>query len=216
MIDPQTPLKYQIQEPKINAEDKSPAIFLIHGYGSHMDDLFAFAPYLSDKHTIIALEAPFSMGPDSYAWYAFEYDEYGGLQANNVQAMEVIACLIVNIKNLCRDHALEENDLTLLGFSQGAILSWAIALQQPNFIRRVVALSGYINSDFVENIQPEFLVYAAHGINDLVIPIEKARSSIAVLFEKYPNIHYQEYEDGHSVSQENFTHLLDWLGATDL
>jgi phospholipase/carboxylesterase len=38
----------------------------------------------------------------------------------------------------------------LLGFSQGAILSYAIALSHPEKISKVIALSGYLNEEIIE------------------------------------------------------------------
>jgi phospholipase/carboxylesterase len=63
---------------------------------------------------------------------------------------------------------------------------------------------------------PTFLAYAAHGISDVVIPVEKARATILPLSEKYTEIKYHEFPEGHSVSQENFTRLLGWLEKTEL
>jgi phospholipase/carboxylesterase len=43
--------------------------------------------------------------------------------------------------------------LTLKGFftsSQGAILSYAIALSHPEKISKVIALSGYLNEEIIE------------------------------------------------------------------
>jgi phospholipase/carboxylesterase len=40
--------------------------------------------------------------------------------------------------------------VSLLGFSQGAILSYAIALSHPEKISKVIALSGYLNEEIIE------------------------------------------------------------------
>jgi len=53
-------LEYRVREGENNAS-KKPAIILIHGYGSHADDLFAFTPYLPKNHTVIALQAPLEL-----------------------------------------------------------------------------------------------------------------------------------------------------------
>ena len=50
-------LSYRIKK-AAQSEDPTPAIILIHGYGSNMDDLFAFAEYLPDIFTVISLGAP--------------------------------------------------------------------------------------------------------------------------------------------------------------
>ena len=67
-------LEYRIQNATQSDKQTTPTIILIHGYGSHADDLFSFAPYLPNNHTIIAIQAPLSLGLNSYAWYPLQMD----------------------------------------------------------------------------------------------------------------------------------------------
>ncbi len=39
-------LEYRIQKALLSGSQSPAGIFLLHGYGSHADDLFSFAPYL--------------------------------------------------------------------------------------------------------------------------------------------------------------------------
>jgi phospholipase/carboxylesterase len=47
-------------------------------------------------------------------------------------------------------NSIDPKAVSLLGFSQGAILSYAIALSHPEKINKVIALSGYINEEILE------------------------------------------------------------------
>jgi len=51
-------LEYRIRE-GIRTEQATPAFILVHGYGSHADDLFSFAPHLPETHTVISIQAQF-------------------------------------------------------------------------------------------------------------------------------------------------------------
>ena len=197
-------LDYQIRSAEGKAE-KNPTIILIHGYGSNAEDLFSFAPYLPKSHTIIALQAPLSMGQGSYAWYPLGMNETGSVTSDVDQAWKVVDLLLENIEALSREHALATDDISLFGFSQGAILSWALAFKYPEKVRRIIALSGLIHESVPMQKKPEFLAYAAHGIEDTVIKIDQAREYILPLSQKYDEIEYHEFNDGHTVSQENFT-----------
>ena len=42
-------------------------------------------------------------------------------------------------------YQLDAKNITLLGFSQGTILSYSVALSYPEKVKNVIALSGYIN-----------------------------------------------------------------------
>jgi len=209
---------YRIRE-AVNPKERPPAIFLLHGYGSHADDLFSFAPYLPDSHTIIALQAPLSLPFGGFAWYSINIDVTSGKWSDDDEARKAIEFLLATIPNLCQKHHLDTQDITLFGFSQGAILSWAIALDHPHLVRRVVALSGYVNWDIVatsmETIQEVPTIYATHGTEDAIIPIDWARNSIVPLTQKNNTIVFHEFPDAHTVSQENFTKLLEWIESTN-
>lgn len=208
-------LDYQIRSAEGKAE-KNPTIILIHGYGSNAEDLFSFAPYLPKSHTIIALQAPLSMEQGSYAWYPLGMDETGTVTSDVDQAWKVVDLLVENIEALSEKHALDPDDISLFGFSQGAILSWALAFKYPEKVRRIIALSGLIHESVPMEKKPEFLAYAAHGKEDTVIRIDQAREYLLPLSQKYDEIEYHEFNDGHTVSQENFTALMKWIDKTNL
>ena len=55
-----------------------------------------------------------------------------------------------------------------MGFSQGSILSWALAYSRANKVRRIVALSGFVHESVDTSSKPTFLAYAAHGKTDML------------------------------------------------
>ena len=208
-------LKYRIRK----GDDKltqSPAIFLIHGYGSNCDDLFSFAPYLPKNLTIIALEAPLLLAQGSYAWYHLYPGQNGALKSDLNEAQRSLELITNDIKQLIQKYNINKMDVSVLGFSQGAILSWALAYSKSEIVRRVIALSGYIHESIDTSDPPKFIGYSTHGISDEIIPIKMARDSVFPISQKHSAIEYHEFNDGHNVSQENFTKMLIWLERTKL
>jgi len=208
-------LKYRIRKGD-NKLKQNPAIFLIHGYGSNCDDLFSFAPYLPKNLTIIALEAPLSLAQGSYAWYHLYPGQNGTLKSDLNEAQRSLELITNNIKQLIEKYNINKMDVSVLGFSQGAILSWALAYSKSEIVRRVIALSGYIHESIDTSDPPKFIGYATHGISDEIIPIKMARDSVFPISQKHSAIEYHEFSDGHNVSQENFTKMLIWLERTKL
>ena len=208
-------LKYRIRKGD-NKLKQNPAIFLIHGYGSNCDDLFSFAPYLPKNLTIIALEAPLSLTQGSYAWYHLYPEQNGTLKSDLNEAQWSLELITNNIKQLIEKYNINKMDVSVLGFSQGAILSWALAYSKSEIVRRVIALSGYIHESIDTSDPPKFIGYATHGISDEIIPIKMARDSVFPISQKHSAIEYHEFNDGHNVSQENFTKMLIWLERTKL
>ena len=208
-------LKYRIRKGD-NKLTQSSAIFLIHGYGSNCDDLFSFAPYLPKNLTIIALEAPLSLAQGSYAWYHLYPGQNGELKSDLNEAQRSLELITNNIKQLIEKYNINKMHVSVLGFSQGAILSWALAYGKSEIVRRVIALSGYIHESIDTSDPPKFIGYATHGITDEIIPIKMARDSVFPISQKHSAIEYHEFNDGHNVSQENFTKMLIWLERTKL
>lgn len=209
-------LEYRIQNASVSNKETSPAIILIHGYGSHADDLFSFAPYLPKDHTVIAIQAPLEMGPNSYAWYPLQMDPSGAPTSEVEAAWNAVQLIVDTVDELIKIHKLDADDISLLGFSQGAILSWAIAYHHSDRIRRIIALSGMVHESVDSSSPPNFIAYSSHGIKDQVIPISLPRTTILPLSNAHEAITYHEFEDGHNVSQENFMLMLAWLDKTNL
>ena len=128
------PLEYILREPLLKVE-LPPVIFMIHGYGSNEEDLFSFANALPPEYMIISFRAPYHLATFGYAWYMINFDADQNKWSDNQQAIESRDLIMHAIEEACKVYKLDTNDITLLGFSQGSILSMAIVLSYPNKIR---------------------------------------------------------------------------------
>jgi phospholipase/carboxylesterase len=208
-------LEYQVREPKIIV-DKNPLLLLLHGYGSNDSDLFSFASELPDEYYVISARAPYDLQYDSYAWYAINFDADQNKFSDHDQAILSRDLVVRFIEELKVKFPIDSSNITLIGFSQGSILSYSIALSYPNIVQRVGALSGYLNLDInSENYQnndfSNLKIFASHGTVDQVIPVEWARKTDPILKSLGINSTYKEYPIGHGVSPQNFFDLKDWL-----
>jgi len=206
-------LNYKVQLPK-NPTKNQPAIFMLHGYGSNANDLFSFAPYLPDNYAIFSLEAPIPLPQMGYAWYSIRFDAPQDQWTDLPEANKSVALIFENVNMMIKKYDLNQKDITLLGFSQGAILSWSLAFNHPNHFRRIIALSGFVIENLIKTKEVTFSAFASHGKEDPVIPYQWAEETIAPLAAKYDHIEFYTYPSGHTVSQENFVALLDWLNKT--
>jgi len=206
-------LHYVVRQPK-KATDNPPLLILVHGYGSNELDLFSFAEELPDELLIISLRAPYEMEYGGYAWYAINLDASNNKHSDLDQArasLQKIAALIDEIKDL---YNTSEDKTFLLGFSQGAILSYALSFKYPNKVQHVLALSGYINEELMPtaiaaNIATDY--YISHGTVDQVLPVEWARKAPIILNSLALQNVYSEYPVGHGVAPQNFFSLKKWI-----
>ena len=66
-----TPLNYKIRK-AVNPKN-SPALVLLHGYGSNMLDLFALNQFFSENWTIISLQGPVPTAFGGFAWAELDF-----------------------------------------------------------------------------------------------------------------------------------------------
>ena len=195
------------------------AIILIHGYGSNMDDLFSFANYLPEQYTIISIHAPLELPFGGGAWYSINFDSNLKKWSDNDEAKNSLGKIIDQLDYFTSTYELNPNNISLIGFSQGAILSWSLLLDHPSLFRRAICMSGYINQEILQKSIGEYrnvLAYSSHGLNDFTVPYDWAKSSILTLKENNPKVVFNTYPDGHNVSPENFESILNWIKRTTL
>ena len=201
-------LEYLIKEPKVIL-DKNPLLLLLHGYGSNEEDLFSFASELPENYYIISARAPYPLPPYGNAWYAIDFDANMNKFSNDEQAIESRDLIVTFIDELLEKYPIDKNNVNLIGFSQGAILSYAIALSYPEKINKVVALSGYFNQNIMKdgyenNDFSKLQFFVSHGSLDQVIPVDWARKNPEVLNLLNVKNEYHEYNVGHGVAPQNF------------
>ncbi|MFV5702097.1 alpha/beta hydrolase [Flavobacterium sp. XS2P12] len=208
-------LEYKIREPKIKL-DKNPLILLLHGYGSNEEDLFSFATELPEEYYIISARAPYDLQYGSYAWYAINFDADQNKFSDHEQAKVSRDLIAGFIDELIANYPIDKTQIALVGFSQGSILSYAVALSYPEKVQKVVAMSGYLNleivaDDYLKNNFSNLKIFTSHGTVDQVIPVEWARKTPAIVENLGINITYKEYPVGHGVAPQNFYDFKNWL-----
>lgn len=208
-------LEYLVKEPKIKLS-KNPLLLLLHGYGSNEEDLFSFSSELPEEYYIVSVRAPYIMQYGSYAWYAINFDTDQNKFSDNDQARSSRDVIAKFIDELTANYPVDSQNVTLIGFSQGAILSYSVALSHPQKAQKVVAMSGYINTEILEenylkNTFSNLQVFTSHGTVDQVIPAEWGRKAKPFLENLGINTTYREYPIGHGVSPQNFYDFKNWL-----
>jgi phospholipase/carboxylesterase len=208
-------LQYIVREPKI-ASQKPPLLLLLHGYGSNKEDLFSFAEELPDDLLIVSAQAPLSIGNGGYAWYSINFDDINGKFSDLKEAKQSIDEIANFIEEIKIKYNTNPDKTFLLGFSQGAILSYSLSFFHPNKIQHILALSGYINTELLPgNISSEIKTdyYCSHGSVDQVLPVEWARNSKPFLDNLGFQNEYSEYNVGHGVAPQNFYSFKKWIEA---
>lgn len=208
-------LYHLVREPKIKLE-KNPLILLLHGYGSNEQDLFSFASELPEEYFVVSAKAPYDLQYGSYAWYAINFDANENKFSDHDQARASRDLIAGFIDELIENYPIDKDNITLIGFSQGTILSYAVGLSYPEKVQRIVALSGYLNEEIIKdgfqtNNFNNLKMFISHGTVDQVIPVDWAKKAPAKLEKLGIRTVYKEYPVGHGVAPQNFFDLKNWL-----
>lgn len=202
--------------PAANGTSKPPAIVMLHGFGSDENDLFSFSSELPGHYAVISLRAPIRLQPYGNAWYNIYFNQPQGKFSDDKQAVASRDLISKCLDQIIEKYQVDEKNITLLGFSQGTILSFAVALSYPQKVKNVIGLSGYIHEDilkenFRSNNFDHLNIYTSHGSVDEVIPVEWARKSKPFLEDLGISCTYSEFPVGHGVAPENFSDFKNWL-----
>ncbi|WP_456376212.1 alpha/beta hydrolase [Lutibacter sp.] len=208
-------LKYIVREPNKQTK-KTSLLILLHGYGSNEEDLFSFATELPEDLIIISARAPQNLGFGSYAWYTINFTADQGKFSDIPEAIEAREKIATFIDEIQERYHISPSKTFLLGFSQGTILSYAVALNYPEKVQKIIALSGYINPDLLpKDIKTRDYAaldfYISHGSVDQVIPVEWAKKSPLFLNNLAIKNSYKEYNVGHGVAPQNFYDFKKWI-----
>lgn len=203
---------YKIHKLSKNKLTKQPLIVLIHGYGSNENDLFSFNDFFNENLNIVSYRATNELYQNMYAWYDI-YFENNVKSFDEKTAIESAKLITEEIKLFCNEYNCDENRVTLIGFSQGAILGYSILFLNPNLLKNFVALSGYVEEKILDSndIKTNTSIYVSHGKSDETIPYDDSKKTLRLLDSKKIKYDFFEFNQGHGVSQENLYSFLNWL-----
>ena len=207
-------LQYLVREPVITKK-KASAIVLLHGVGSNEEDLFQLADQLPEDFYIISPRGKFTLGAGRFAWYNVDFSTGKPLinAAEELSSRGVITTFIAQIK---MKYDLEE--VYLGGFSQGAIMSFSVGLNNPDDVAGIISFSGRILEEnqkaVVKNADLNRLeVFLAHGIQDGTLPVHYARQAKGFLQQLGVRLSYHEYNIGHQINGAALNDLNNWLAT---
>jgi phospholipase/carboxylesterase len=114
---------------------------------------------------------------------------------------------------------LDAQQFDLIGFSQGAVMVNVMGILHPHRVRRMGVMAGFVPAGLEHLISQKPLagknIFVAHGTQDQMIPIDRARTSIELLEQAGAQITYCEDEVGHKLSASCLRALENYLSTSD-
>lgn len=196
---------------------KPPVLILLHGYGSNEADLFSLSAELPPDFTIYSLRAPLSVSDRGYCWFplSFGADRKIGYDYHAVEKSRL--AILSFISEVCRSGRVDSNNVFLMGFSQGAIMAYDLALAAPGKVRGVIALSGRMlpESSAIKTSGSDsgnLRFFIAHGHADEVILYKDGSEAPAILRSKgKQHVTFKDYQLAHTISAGLLRDVRAWL-----
>ncbi|MFJ7283535.1 alpha/beta hydrolase [Pseudomonas sp. NPDC099000] len=207
------PLKYLEQA---NPESRhQPLVIFLHGYGSNEQDLFDIKDELPAHYNFLSVRAPMTMEEGSYKWFREKGNAAYNGETDDLKASGQV--LLDFIAQATKKYHTEPDKVFLVGFSQGAIMSYEVALRQPEAVGGIAALSGRILPLLKSELKPDekrqkLAIFIGHGTVDKRLPYIDGTEADSLLqslslkpeFHAYPGV-------GHSISGTEIQDLNAWL-----
>ncbi|MDY7559542.1 phospholipase [Pseudomonas sp. 10B1] len=193
-----------------------PLIIFLHGSGANEADLFDIKDQLPTEYTFLSARAPLEVGPGSYQWFNKKPGDgpYDG-ETDDLRNSEALISDFV--AKATEKYHTQPDKVFLIGFSQGAIMSYEVALRHPDILRGFAALSGKILPMLKSELQPlpgfkALDVFIGHGTADQRVPYVGATDAETWLKELGITPESHAYLGiGHTISDNEIMDLDSWL-----
>lgn len=208
-------LVHKLRLPLESQSGKIPLLILMHGLGSNEADLYSLAEHLDKRLLIASVRAPYEIGPNKYSWYDFKLNggdhiySYDKLKSSRAQLLRFI-------DQLKQEYNIDAGKIYLGGFSQGAIMSLATALNHSDVIEGAIVLSGDLLGEVEQELKTKKLdkqlnIYMSHGRLDAVLPFAEAEKDLEYIKALGVDVENYWYDSKHTISGENYGSMVQWL-----
>lgn len=209
------PLAYRLLNPA-QATGATRLLLLLHGVGGNELNLLPVGEQLADAHTLVLpVRAPLVFSPAGFGFYQVDFSS-GKPVFNHTQQLEGQRLLLRFMQEASAQYGIPAGQVYLLGFSQGAIMAYDIALTHPAQVRGVLAFSGRMLAESRQHHAPAADIkrvqfFLSHGHHDDKLPAFYADEAIAFLKTLGITPHYEAFEGGHEVSASGLAGAHQWL-----
>ena len=186
--------KISLSEPTGKAKQ---LVVFLHGYGSNKDDLISLSEVFKGvlpEALFVSPNAPYELDfvPGGYGWFSLDGVELDNVDKSMPKRTESEFLASIDELNkfidmLLKEYDISEDNLYLIGFSQGATMSIYTALSRSVPVKAVIAYSG-ICFNTMKAVSNPGIIGLSHGKLDDVVPFKWHDKNISMLKNQNLNV----------------------------
>ena len=187
--------------PEYEKTDKEmPLMLFLHGMGERGDDLEKVKKHGPPKLIEQGRDFPFIvLSPQCPRW------SWWPVQVETLDAL---------LDTICRTYRVDEDRIYVTGLSMGGYGTWALAEHRPHRFAAIAPIcGGHQEPEDLQKIA-HLPVWAFHGAQDPVVPVESTKEIVRVLEDAGADPKLTIYPDtGHDAWKQAYAdpELYDWL-----
>ncbi len=193
-----------------------PLVIFLHGFGSNEEDLFGLKDALPSTWTYLSARAPMPVDASGYRWFAKTPGDgdYDGETADLQRSAQLIEDFV---QQATAKYHTQPDRVFLVGFSQGAIMSYEVGLRKPALVRGIAALSGSVLPVLkaelkADTARDKLAIFIGHGTLDQALPYASATRANEVLLGVGLKPEFHGYVGmPHTISEAEVQDLRVWL-----
>ena len=213
-----TELTYSVFSANAATKGK-PLLVVMHGFGANENDLFDLAKKVAPQCVIVSLRAPIQVSPNGFCWYNIERLPAKQLKYDYAHVAESRNKVQSFISQFCKSTLADSNNIYLMGFSQGAMMSYELLLKSNVNIKGILALSGrLINESYTPPLKVKNLkqknIFLAHGTSDEIIDFSEFTKASAFFTQQgVTQLALKTYPIGHTIGNDEVSDIKNWLAS---
>ena len=191
-----------------------PAIIAIHGWGANALDLLGLSPYLGADFMVLCPQGSLHLGagaPLGYGWFPIG----SGSPPDPGEFERAVDALREFVREAVRRYPIDTLKLVVLGFSQGGVMAYSLALAEPERFAAMVCLSTWLPPNLTDRLaaadRSRLPTLVHHGVADPMIPVDRGRESVETLRRLGVPVTYREFDMAHEINGPSLTDLSRWL-----
>ncbi len=210
-------LEGPIVEPQTGEKPEQLIIFC-HGYGADGNDLIGLSSYFQKilpNAIFMSPNAPqkCDLNPLGYQWFDFQSGDPALIWKGVLEAASVLNSFI---DEQLEKYNLSDDNLALIGFSQGTMMSLHVGLRRKKPMRALVGFSGKLIGEELlkDDLVSKPPIYLIHGEQDPMVPHQETINAADVL--QRHDVEVQKHispNTPHSIAEDGLKIAIDFLSS---